>query len=444
MSAELTPFQARTRPLTSYEEAFADELESIYGRGAHELPAVLAALNEAGVRPADGADWTADSFSAELHRLANQGWPDAPVHDGTDATTADLGSVELDTVDGRVALGLRERWYALCPSTRVRPGELVRLDRAGEQLLLWRDGRGTVHVQEDRCPHRSARLSMGVHMGDRVACNYHGVQVDADGVVVSVPGSPGCALEGRAALRTFPAEEHAGAIFAWFGEPGRPTHEVPALPVPDQLGDPEWDQFLCYVEWDASWLLSLDNLMDPMHGAFLHRDSHTMFGGKREAVFQIRQTERGFFFEKTDQRGVNFDWSEWVDVGLQWVGLDIPYPATAGPGGPFSIVALATPIDAHRHAAFFWRCRKVGGWQRDSWRFLYRARLEKRHWDVLEQDRVMLEAMPPDAQQREGLYQHDLAVVRLRRLLRTSATRQLEALAEPSAGAARSVSAVTG
>lgn len=344
----------------------------------------------------------------------------------------------VTTADDLVALGLRDKWYALCPSSTARRGELTRIDRAGEELLLWRDSAGTVHVQEDRCPHRGARLSLGVHMGDRIACNYHGVQIDGGGVVASVPGNPGCALEGRRALRTFPAREHGGAVFAWFGDDAGTAEPVepPPLQVPEPINGGEWSQFLCYVEWDAPWLYSLDNLMDPMHGAFLHRNSHTMFAGKREALFQIRETERGFFFEKTDQRGVNFDWSEWVDTGLQWVGLDIPYPETAGPGGPFSIVATATPINAHQHAAFFWRCRKVSGWERDSWRFLYRTRLEERHWQVLEQDRVMLEAMPLDAHDRESLYQHDIALVRLRRLLRSAATRQLRGRAKPVAAPA--------
>ncbi|MEB3369075.1 Rieske 2Fe-2S domain-containing protein [Saccharopolyspora mangrovi] len=338
-------------------------------------------------------------------------------------------------------LGLRDRWYPLCPSSHVRSGELTRLDRAGEELLLWRDSSGVVHVQEDRCPHRAARLSMGVHMGDRIACNYHGVQLDGDGVVASVPGSPGCALEGRRALRTFPAEEHAGAIFAWFGsdEDAEPT----PLQVPAPIGGGEWDNFLCYVEWDASYLLSLDNLLDPMHGAFLHRNSHTMYTGKREAAFQIRDTDTGFVFEKTDQRGVNFDWSEWIDTGgLQSVTLDIPYPATAGPGGPFTIVACVTAINEQQHAGFFWRCRKVSGWERDSWRFLYKNRIEARHWQVLEQDRAMAEGMPDDAWARENLYQHDIALVRLRRVLRAEAKRQATAAAaraerKPARAAAR-------
>lgn len=333
------------------------------------------------------------------------------------------------TADGLLKLGLRDRWYPLCPSGHVRRGELTRLERAGEQLVLWRDASGTVHVQENRCPHRAAPLSRGVHMGDRIACNYHGVQVDAEGVVVSVPGSPGCALEGRRALRTFPAAEHAGAVFAWFGL-DEETEPAP-LRIPEPIaGGGEWDHFLCYIEWDCSYLFSLDNVLDPMHGAFLHRNSHTMHSGKREAQFQIRETDTGFVFEKTDQRNVNFDWVEWVDTGLQSVTLDIPYPDGAGPGGSFTIVASLTAINENQHAGFFWRCRKVSGWQRDSWRFLYRHRLEARHWQVLEQDRVMAEAMPADAWDRENPYQHDIALIRMRRMLKAEAQRQAAALGE--------------
>lgn len=62
--------QARTRPTTNYEDAFADELEAVYARGVHDLAGVVAALNETGVRPADGADWTVTTFTAELARLA--------------------------------------------------------------------------------------------------------------------------------------------------------------------------------------------------------------------------------------------------------------------------------------------------------------------------------------------------------------------------------------
>jgi hypothetical protein len=152
-----------------------------------------------------------------------------------------------------------------------------------------------------------------------------------------------------------------------------------------------------------------------------------MADGDISAKFVTRQTDTGFVFEKDGQRDVNFDWTEWADTGVHWMRLEIPYPKTGGPGGSFAIIACATPIDANKTATFFWRCRKVQGWQRDTWHFLYRNRLEARHWTVLEQDRVMMEAMEPDANQRERLYAHDAGLVRLRRVMLAAAKQELAA-----------------
>ncbi|RJL24419.1 recombinase-like helix-turn-helix domain-containing protein [Bailinhaonella thermotolerans] len=69
MELRLDPVQSRSRPLTSYEHVLADELENVFRSGAHDLPGVVARLNETGVRPPDGADWTEASFTAEMARL---------------------------------------------------------------------------------------------------------------------------------------------------------------------------------------------------------------------------------------------------------------------------------------------------------------------------------------------------------------------------------------
>ena len=55
--------------------------------------------------------------------------------------------------------------------------------------------------------------------------------------------------------------------------------------------------------------------MDPMHGTFLHQQSHSMSFGDTTATFQIRDTPSGFVFEKEGQRNVNFDWTEFLDTG---------------------------------------------------------------------------------------------------------------------------------
>ena len=96
-----------------------------------------------------------------------------------------------------------------------------------------------------------------------------------------------------------------------------------------------------------------------------------------------------------------------------------------------------TPIDRENCRVFFWRTRKVQGWERAVWRFMYKHKLETLHWDVLEQDRIILEGMPNDARDHEFLYQHDTGMARIRRLVQEQAEQQVAALeASESAPAA--------
>lgn len=339
------------------------------------------------------------------------------------------------TVEGILATGLRNRWYAVCPSTMVAPGGLRRVMCLGEPWVVFRTADGRIQMLEDRCPHRGAPLSLGAHLGDRIGCAYHGVEVDASGTVVCVPGMPGCRMEGRQLVRSLPVQEMAGVVLAWFGDELHP--EPRPLVMPEPLTDPEVSSFLCHAEWRAPWRFAMENVLDPMHGAFLHRASHSMYAGSKTASFEIEETDRGFVFQKTDQRNVNFDWVEYASTGVDWLHLAIPYPPTAGPGGPFGVVGMVTPATERMTKVFFWRYRRVSGWERAVWRFLYRTTLEERHWEVLEQDRVMLEAMAPDADAREHLYQHDLGVARIRRLLKAEAEQQVTNLVAAGVGTGR-------
>ena len=343
-----------------------------------------------------------------------------------------MTTVPDESVDTLLTKGLRNIWYAICPSHFVaeRP---ISLRRCGYKMALWRDLAGAVHILEDYCPHRGAPLSAGIPMDDRIACGYHGVQVDKAGVAVAVPGAPGCRLEGMKATKSFPAQERNGMIWAYVGDALHP--EPPELILPEELSSPEFSSFLCYAEWGGDYRYVMDNVMDPMHGTYLHRQSHSMSFGDTTAAFKIRDTETGYVFEKEGQRNVNFDWTEWGETGTHWMRLEIPYPKTGGPGGNFHIVGSYTPITDTVSAVVHWRCRRIEGWQRDTWRFLYKNRLEARHWAVLEQDRVMLEQCEPDARDREILYQHDMGLVRLRRRMKGLATEQLAGLA--AAGHAR-------
>jgi phenylpropionate dioxygenase-like ring-hydroxylating dioxygenase large terminal subunit len=337
-----------------------------------------------------------------------------------------------------LSTGVRNLWYPVAASWQLGAAPLG-ITRLGENLVLWRNALGQVQALEDRCPHRGARLSLGWNLGERVACWYHGVQVSGQGVVELVPAVNNCPLEGQACVRSYPAKEVAGAIFVWFG---LEAHTPPA-PVqwPEQLVAPQWSQFLCLATWQCNYRYAIDNVMDPMHGAYLHAASHSMAEGDKQAQMRVRKTATGLIFEKVGQQGVNFDWVELGDTGALWLRLAIPYKKRFGPGGPFTIIGFATPIDSQRCQVYFWRCREVQGWQRSTWQFLYRNRLEGLHWTVLEQDRVLLENMAPNATDHEFLYEHDVGLSRVRRMLQKRAEAQARELVQnatktqPSSGA---------
>ncbi|MDF2117001.1 aromatic ring-hydroxylating dioxygenase subunit alpha [Roseiarcaceae bacterium H3SJ34-1] len=338
-----------------------------------------------------------------------------------------MTAVSEHAVEKLMSIGARNQWYAMCPSHFVTE-KPVSLRRCGYRMVFWRGIDGTPYALEDRCPHRGVPLSCGILMNDRIACGYHGVQVDKNGVAVVVPGAPGSKLEGSKATKTFPLQERNGVIFAYVGDELHP--EAPELILPEELSSPEFSSFLCYAEWNGDYRYVIDNVMDPMHGTFLHKQSHSMSFGDTQANFRIRDTQTGFVFEKEGQRNVNFDWTEYANTNALWLRLEIPYPKSGGPGGNFHIIGMYTPISENKAVVIHWRCRKVDGWHRDTWRFLYKNRLEARHWHVLEQDRTMLEQCDPDANKHENLYSHDMGLVRLRRVMKNQAVQQLTALAE--------------
>lgn len=317
--------------------------------------------------------------------------------------------------------GLRNFWYPVSRSEDLG-SKPVGLKCLGEDLVLWRDGQRRPHLFSDYCAHRAARLSLGQVHGDILQCWYHGVQYDTTGQCRLIP------IEGEDSPRakqlsvpSYPTEEKGGLIWAYIGDVDK--FPPPPLKVPEELLNDEWQRYILPVTWNVNWLLYIDNLVDPLHAPFLHARSYTLSRGLKQDRLKVSKTDYGIFVEREAQRLVNFDY---VEAHFpNWFRLDIPYPWTAGPGGPLHIIVIATPIDEESTLLFFFRMRRVSGWKRLLWRLLWRIFLERMAWNVIEQDRVILESQRGlQFRLREHLVQSDLGVIHFRQMLNQEVTRQ--------------------
>lgn len=137
-------------------------------------------------------------------------------------------------------------WHPVIPGASLRKGVNVVGSRLlGRNLALWRSADGVVRVWDDRCPHRSVRLSMGQVQGDRLACAYHGWAYAADsGRCVAIPAMPHQAVPGQVCTTRHGAAERDGMVWV-------------ALDAPDAPAVPEADQGASSDAMASQWLRTL-------------------------------------------------------------------------------------------------------------------------------------------------------------------------------------------
>jgi nitrite reductase/ring-hydroxylating ferredoxin subunit len=108
----------------------------------------------------------------------------------------------------------RDEWFPVELSGHVPPGQVVQAFLLDQELALWRTADGTVQAWENRCPHRSVRLTLGFVRNDQLVCRYHGWRYGQDGRCTGIPSTPAFAPPPAACARTFACREAEGVIWA--------------------------------------------------------------------------------------------------------------------------------------------------------------------------------------------------------------------------------------
>ncbi|WP_322056378.1 aromatic ring-hydroxylating dioxygenase subunit alpha [Paraburkholderia sp. J63] len=165
---------------------------------------------------------------------------------------------------------VKNAWYVAAWSREVGRGFLSRT-LLGEQVLLYRRLDGKPVALVDRCPHKLAPLSLGELKGDTVQCGYHGMMFDCAGACVRVPGQTN--IPPTARVTSFPLVERYGAVWIWMGDPELADAGATITEVP-HYGDPDWGLVDGnYLHFKSNYLNITDNLVDPAHTTYVHKNT---------------------------------------------------------------------------------------------------------------------------------------------------------------------------
>src|SRR6185503_9214428 len=190
----------------------------------------------------------------------------------TKITVRDLAHTDPGTIAGRY---MRSFWQPVYEAKKLAPGRAAPIKVMGEDWTLYRGESGDFHVVAGRCAHRNAQLSVGWVEGEEIRCFYHGWKYAADGACTDQPGEREPFLH-RIRLRSAPAQEYLGLVFAYFGE-GEPP-ELPRYPEFDCA------QLLTLSTKHAfNYFNSIDNLLDAVHLGFVHSDHAGGFDGRSDS-----------------------------------------------------------------------------------------------------------------------------------------------------------------
>lgn len=177
---------------------------------------------------------------------------------------------------------LRRYWQPIAVSAEVG-GTPRKVKILGEELIVFRDGKGHPGLLHRRCAHRGTSLYYGRVEDRGIRCCYHGWLFDTEGRCLDQPCEPdGGSRRMQIRQPWYPLREKYGLVFAFMGPPAR----MPLLPrfdvlenvrEPEQLfarssvgatgyGDVTVREPAVPYNWFQFW----ENNVDPFHVWVLH------------------------------------------------------------------------------------------------------------------------------------------------------------------------------
>jgi 5,5'-dehydrodivanillate O-demethylase oxygenase subunit len=262
-------------------------------------------------------------------------------------STSDIVHTGPGTIAG---IYMRMFWQPVCVAAELKLGRAKPLRIMSENFTVYREESGVPHVVAPRCPHRGTLLSTGWVEGDSLRCFYHGWKYGPSGQCVEAPAERE-GSEKSVRIRSYPTKEYLGLIFAYLGD-----GEPPVFPRYMDIEGPGILESKQYFR-DCNYFNNIENQADPVHVAFVHRNSGFSQGGL-VGVPRVSAKETGWGIALSAKR---------EGIGTRVTQLGMPNilhikssPRTPG-GGWSDLFAWRVPLDDFSHLSFNIHLHRLSG-----------------------------------------------------------------------------------
>lgn len=183
---------------------------------------------------------------------------------------------------------LRRFWYTTVPMAHLEDGPKA-FTLLGENIVIWIDADGQPAAAQDRCCHRTAKLSRGYVENGNIVCGYHGWTYNREGACVFLPQAPEQTQQRDIRVPAYRCEARYGYAWVCLDDP---LVDIPHIPEENMAGVRRIDQF--YEHWETSSLRFLENAFDNSHFSYVHRDTFGDQGNPVPSSYELQEHEYGF------------------------------------------------------------------------------------------------------------------------------------------------------
>ena len=257
-------------------------------------------------------------------------------------------------------------WHPVCTLDELQAsdqgrGQVLEVTLLGRQLAIVKTADGAAAL-ENRCPHRSAKLSLGWVENDSIRCPYHGWRYrTTDGACVEIPSLPDGPIPKHARATGFDCAIAYDLV--WVRLDSDAGTRIPAHPA---WLDPD---FKCVMGAPYSWQTHaarrVENFTDLAHFPFVHPETlgnakQTVFA-KPEIDFEPEARLCFRYLPPEDARSAVDATGEMSPLAQTDYTIALPFGVTLElllQNDEKSFIWLwATPLDSARCRSFWFICR---------------------------------------------------------------------------------------